>query len=130
MKSKFLGLAILSITIYACASKTAATSSSQVAAAEAPVARTTSTEPSTPAAPLGKAEAVKPPKDSKGNVAPTDLNAGKISYKNNCAKCHDLFSPKEFTREQWAPILVSMQKKAHLSDAEMAPITAYIYAQL
>lgn len=57
-------------------------------------------------------------------------DAGKVSYENHCAQCHGLFSPKEFTKEQWAPILVRMQKKAHLSDAEMAPITAYIYAQL
>lgn len=57
-------------------------------------------------------------------------DAGKAAYENHCARCHELFKPKEFTKAQWAPILVSMQKKAHLSDAEMAPITAYIYAQL
>lgn len=57
-------------------------------------------------------------------------DAGKAAYENHCAKCHDLFKPKDFTKEQWAPILVSMQKKARLSDAEMAPITAYIYTQL
>lgn len=60
--------------------------------------------------------------------APAD--AGKVAYQNHCARCHDLFEPKEFTQTQWAPILVRMQKKAHLSDAEMAPITQYIYAQL
>lgn len=57
-------------------------------------------------------------------------DAGKVAYENHCAKCHGLFKPTDFNKEQWAPILVSMQKKAHLSDAEMAPITAYIYAQL
>lgn len=55
---------------------------------------------------------------------------GKLAYEKHCAQCHDLFKPQEFSKERWAPILVSMQKKAHLSDAEMAPITAYIYAQL
>jgi cytochrome c5 len=117
------------VVLASCGSKSATTSSNQVSQTNSTTTAVSSI-PSGPEVPLGQATTVTPPKDSKGNVASADLNAGKISYKNNCTKCHDLFSPKDFTREQWAPILVSMQKKAHLTDAEMAPITAYIYAQL
>jgi hypothetical protein len=68
--------------------------------------------------------------EPKPTVMTAELTAGKTAYENNCAKCRKLFEPKEFSKEAWAPILVSMQKKARLSDEEMAPITNYIYTQL
>ena len=58
------------------------------------------------------------------------LLEGKDLYENNCAKCHDLFKPKDYSKENWAPILVEMQGKARLSDMQMASISNYIYAQL
>jgi cytochrome c5 len=59
-----------------------------------------------------------------------ELAAGKSMYENNCAKCHKLYEPKKFNQEEWAPILVRMQKKAHLDDTQMASITSYIHSQL
>jgi len=52
--------------------------------------------------------------------------AGKMLYENNCAKCHDLYSPKDFNAEQWKPIILSMQKKAKISDEEREIIYAYL----
>jgi cytochrome c5 len=110
MKLKTLGLAIVAVAACSCASKSA-------------VAPTPPTSP--------KAAVVNTPATaSKTMVMTAELAAGKTAYENNCAKCHKLFAPKEFSKEDWVPILVSMQKKAHLSDAEMAPITNYIYTQL
>ena len=63
-------------------------------------------------------------------VMTSELTAGKDIYENNCAKCHRLFEATEYKKEEWAPILVEMQKKAHLNDAQMASISNYIYAQL
>jgi cytochrome c5 len=71
-----------------------------------------------------------PVKEAKQFVLTPALAEGKAAYENNCAKCHDLFKPKDFSKEAWAPILVSMQEKSRLSDSEMAPITNYIYSQL
>lgn len=59
-----------------------------------------------------------------------ELAAGKSLYDANCAKCHKLYSPTKFSEQQWKPILVSMQKKAKLEDAQMAEISNYIYSQL
>ena len=59
-----------------------------------------------------------------------ELAAGKSMYENNCAKCHKLYEPKKFTQDEWAPILVRMQKKAHLDDTQMASIKSYIHSQL
>ena len=55
-----------------------------------------------------------------------DLIAAKMSYENNCAKCHELFKPKDYTAEQWKPILVSMQKKAKITDQEREKIYTYL----
>ncbi len=59
-----------------------------------------------------------------------ELAAGKSLYENSCAKCHKLYEPTKFTKEEWQPILVRMQKKAKLDDTNMASITNYIHSQL
>ncbi|MCZ8196519.1 MAG: cytochrome c [Flavobacterium sp.] len=59
-------------------------------------------------------------------VLTPDLIAAKMSYENNCAKCHELFKPKDYTAEQWKPILLSMQKKANITDQEREKIYAYL----
>ena len=74
--------------------------------------------------------AAAPTNEAKPLVMTPALAEGKDLYENNCAKCHDLFKPQDYSKENWAPILVSMQGKAHLSDIQMASISNYIYAQL
>ncbi|KFF06217.1 cytochrome c [Flavobacterium reichenbachii] len=59
-----------------------------------------------------------------------ELLEGQNLYSNNCAKCHKLYEPKKFTKEEWQPILVRMQKKAKVDDVNMASITNYIHSQL
>jgi cytochrome c5 len=59
-----------------------------------------------------------------------ELADGKNLYENSCAKCHKLYEPVKFSKEEWAPILVRMQKKAKLDDVKMASITNYIHSQL
>jgi cytochrome c5 len=55
---------------------------------------------------------------------------GQNLYDNNCGKCHKLFKATDFSKEDWKPILVRMQKKVHLDDAQMASISDYITSQL
>ena len=52
--------------------------------------------------------------------------AGKMLYENNCAKCHQLYDAKSFSKEQWTPIMLKMQKKAKISDEEREKIYAYL----
>lgn len=66
----------------------------------------------------------------KNEVATGSIVEGKNLYENNCANCHKLYGAKEFSAEEWKPILYSMQKKAHLNDVEMATISNYINSQL
>jgi hypothetical protein len=63
------------------------------------------------------------------NVVLTAVQAeGKTIYENNCAKCHKLYDTKDFSATEWQPILLSMQKKAKLQDADREKIYAYITA--
>ncbi|MEN2413027.1 cytochrome c [Flavobacterium mesophilum] len=102
MKSKILTLAAIALFAASCGSKKA---------------------PATPAAPAVTETA-------KAKELTPELAAGKSLYENNCAKCHKLFEPTKFTKEEWQPILVRMQKKAKLDDTNMASITNYIHSQL
>ncbi|MBS7788242.1 cytochrome c [Flavobacterium sp. CYK-55] len=63
-------------------------------------------------------------------VSASRIEEGRAMYAKNCASCHDLFKPADFTKEQWAPILVSMQKKARLSDDDMTMIRNYIHSEI
>ena len=56
----------------------------------------------------------------------SELAEGKDLYENNCAKCHKLYSPKDFTAEQWTPILIDMQKNADLSDEQRIKVYNYV----
>lgn len=54
---------------------------------------------------------------------------GKMLYENNCAKCHRLFGPKEFTNDQWKPLVLSMQKNTPLKDFEIAKVLTYVTSE-
>jgi cytochrome c5 len=45
-----------------------------------------------------------------------ELAEGKELYESNCVRCHKLYEPSKFTKEDWKPIVARMQKKAHLDD--------------
>ena len=114
MRLQFIMLAMVASTIYSCSSKSAVatTQPTPPAPSKTAVAATSATEP------------------APAMVMTPEMAAGKAAYENNCAKCHRLYDARDFSKEDWAPILVRMQKKAHLSNAEMAPITNYIDTQL
>ncbi|AWK04936.1 cytochrome C [Flavobacterium crocinum] len=71
-----------------------------------------------------------PAEPSKTVALTPELEAGKSMYENNCAKCHKLYDPKKFTKEEWSPILVRMGKKAKLDETQLASVTDYIHSQL
>ncbi|MDI1315720.1 cytochrome c [Flavobacterium sp.] len=99
MKYKVLTLVVLASLIYSCAAK------SGVPTTE--VKKVDSTETAT-------------------TLLTPELNEGKILYENNCAKCHDLYNRKEFSIEEWKPIVTRMQMKAHLDDVQGQKIYNYV----
>lgn len=63
---------------------------------------------------------------NKLEVTAETLKEGKSLYGMNCAKCHDLYNAKDFTAEEWTPIVMRMQKKAGISDEQREKIYAYL----
>ena len=47
------------------------------------------------------ATAAAPTEPSKTVALTPELEAGRSMYENNCAKCHKLYDPKKFTKEEW-----------------------------
>ena len=62
----------------------------------------------------------------KNNVPLENLIQGRKLFINKCASCHNLYLPSQFTKQQWNPILMKMQKKAKLTDNQIKMISAYI----
>ena len=61
---------------------------------------------------------------------PMELEEGKSIYENTCNKCHDLYDPTDFTKQEWVPILKKMQIKAKIDNAQTAKIHDYIVSGL
>lgn len=57
-----------------------------------------------------------------------DLRDGRKLYLENCAGCHSLHLPSEFTRTAWGKVLDRMQSKTRLKDEEMTAILRYLAA--
>jgi cytochrome c5 len=58
------------------------------------------------------------------------LTSGGKVYAQDCARCHSLKEPSNYTMEQWDPILKSMYKKAKLTDEnEKTLIRDYVMAK-
>jgi cytochrome c5 len=54
------------------------------------------------------------------------LVEGKNLYESNCTKCHKLYDPTDFSKEDWKQIVSKMQKKAHLTDDQGVTIYNYL----
>jgi len=54
------------------------------------------------------------------------LAEGKGLYENNCAKCHKLYDPADYTAEKWTGILKWMQPKAKITDEQRTSIYNYL----
>jgi cytochrome c2 len=68
---------------------------------------------------------VMPSGEAKKGLTP-ELAEGKELFVNNCAKCHSLKNPNNYTPQEWRPILERMAKRAHLSDAEKEKVYNYV----
>lgn len=113
MKVKFTLIAVLGIVLYSCSPKIVPQEQPEKVVAVEEVA----------------VEVVKeePPQEVGAYVMLTaELAEGKDLFENNCAKCHKLYSPKDFTAEQWTPILIDMQKNADLSDEQRIKVYNYV----
>jgi cytochrome c5 len=104
MKSSLLTAAVLALIIYSCA----------------PKVKVTAMQPDPVQVPpkIASVEEEKPIHD--------EMAEGKSLYENVCNRCHGLYKPTDFTKEQWGPIIASMQIKAGIDNEQTAKIYNYI----
>jgi hypothetical protein len=62
----------------------------------------------------------------KEKVLSPELAEGKSLFENSCGRCHQLYNAKDYTAEQWKPIVKRMQKQANLDDAQGLKIYNYL----
>jgi mono/diheme cytochrome c family protein len=105
MKIKYILMAFAALAIASCASKIVAMEPSDHAVPQMP--KVSETLP----------------------ISEERIVEGRATYQNNCAKCHKLYSPTEFSRLEWEPILVRMQPKAKLDDAQISLVRDYIHSE-
>lgn len=104
MKNKTLLIATITLIIFACKTKSTAVTDTKT---------TTKEEPKPIIA------------NNLVGLSP-ELAKGKALYETNCAKCHKLYEPKDFSAQKWVPIMYDMQKKAKIDDATADQILAYL----
>lgn len=54
------------------------------------------------------------------------LTQGAQAWADNCSRCHNLRSPKEFSAQDWDVIVTHMRVRANLSGAEAKGIKAFL----
>ncbi len=123
MKTKLILLASLSL-LFSCATKSiVADTSKTVAPAEIKAVQE--------AAPAQNSVIPETkPIATKVTMLTRELYESKSLYENSCNKCHKLYSPSEFSKEEWPKILHKMQRKAKLDDPQIAGIQDYINSQI
>jgi mono/diheme cytochrome c family protein len=55
-----------------------------------------------------------------------ELQQGRTLYINNCGRCHDLYSPDDYTVNQWRGIMPGMAPKTRMSSSEVTLVTKYV----
>lgn len=53
---------------------------------------------------------------------------GKELYDRKCGTCHELYSPEEYTREQWTDAVRKYGPRSNLARADRPAVIAYLHA--
>ena len=84
------------------------------------------TTTSTTATESNKVVGYSPSFTGKTKLTEASIAAGKATFENSCAKCHDLPAPSKHTDEQWVGIMNAMAPKAKLSKAQSESVYNYV----
>lgn len=66
------------------------------------------------------------PLTSVNSISVKDLRKGRELYVNNCASCHQLYSPEKYSHNEWVTILNEMQSRAKISDTDKQLVYQYL----
>jgi mono/diheme cytochrome c family protein len=57
------------------------------------------------------------------------LREGHLLYTGNCARCHELYRPMDYSELYWTEIIPEMARKAHLNEKQEEEIRRYILSK-
>ena len=77
---------------------------------------------------MATANAAPTKKQKPKKADPMQIVRGAKAWKNNCARCHNLRSPKELTDEEWDTSVRHMRVRANLSKKDADDIVAFLKA--
>jgi len=64
--------------------------------------------------------------DTTANATLQELQQGRVLYIDHCADCHSLYSPDDYSANQWPQVLSSMAPRAGLSSANTLLVKKYL----
>jgi hypothetical protein len=64
--------------------------------------------------------------DATANATLQELQDGRTLYINNCGKCHNLFSPDDYSVNNWKTIMSGMAPKTSMNAAQVTLVTKYV----
>ena len=67
--------------------------------------------------------------ENTNNETQKQLLYGRKMYVEHCSSCHNLFFPKQFSKEQWTKAIDEMQLKANISNDEKNSILLYLISE-
>ena len=62
----------------------------------------------------------------KAKLTESMIAAGKTTFENSCAKCHDLPNPADYNDEAWVGIMNAMAPKAKLNKEESESVYNFV----
>ena len=64
--------------------------------------------------------------DATATATLEELQQGRDLYINNCARCHDLYSPDDYTASQWKNIMPGMAPNTRMNTSQVTLVTKYV----
>jgi mono/diheme cytochrome c family protein len=64
--------------------------------------------------------------DTTATATLQELQQGRVLYIDNCAACHSLYSPDDYSASQWPQILSGMASRAGLSGSNTVLVKKYL----
>jgi hypothetical protein len=64
--------------------------------------------------------------DVTANATLEELQQGYTLYKNNCGRCHSLYSPDDYSVSGWKNIISSMTPKTSMTSSQVTLVTKYV----
>lgn len=64
--------------------------------------------------------------DATATATLEELQQGRELYINNCASCHDLYSPDDYSASQWRGIMSTMGPKTRMTSTQTTLVTKYV----